>query len=149
MVVGLLTGIVHDRKLMREAQVNVAIRWFVAYGLHEQLPHHSSLTDAYSPALGRRAVPQDLQPHGRGLPEGRDRRSGGGPHIDASLSRANVSWDSLTEQHVLNILSESQSEDESEVERTGRQSGKYNKVRTTDPDAMMATNARNKRLEPS
>ena len=25
---GLLTGIVHDRKLMREAHVNIAIRWF-------------------------------------------------------------------------------------------------------------------------
>ena len=27
---GLLTGIVHDRKLMREAHVNIAIRWFAA-----------------------------------------------------------------------------------------------------------------------
>jgi transposase len=44
MLAGLLTGIVHDRKLMREAQVNIAIRWFIGYGLHEKLPHHSSLT---------------------------------------------------------------------------------------------------------
>jgi hypothetical protein len=29
---------------MREAQVNMAIRSFVGYGLHEKLPHHSSLT---------------------------------------------------------------------------------------------------------
>ena len=28
MLAGLLTGIVHDRKLIREAQVNIAIRWF-------------------------------------------------------------------------------------------------------------------------
>src|SRR4051794_36763607 len=41
---GLLLGIVHDRRLMREAQVNVAIRWFIGYGLHEALPDHSSLT---------------------------------------------------------------------------------------------------------
>src|SRR5688572_355504 len=27
MLAGLLTGIVHDRRLMREAQVNIAIRW--------------------------------------------------------------------------------------------------------------------------
>ena len=27
MLAGLLTGIVHDRKLMREAHVNIAIRW--------------------------------------------------------------------------------------------------------------------------
>src|SRR3990172_6861598 len=37
MLAGLLTGIVHDRKLMREAQVNIAIRWFIGYGLHEKL----------------------------------------------------------------------------------------------------------------
>ena len=40
----LLLGIVHDRRLMREAQVNIAIRWFIGYGLHERLPDHSSLT---------------------------------------------------------------------------------------------------------
>ena len=37
-------GIVHDRKLMREAQVNIAIRWFAGYRLDEKLPDHSSLT---------------------------------------------------------------------------------------------------------
>jgi transposase len=41
---GLLSGMVHDRKLMREAHVNIAMRWFIGYGLHEKLPHHSSLT---------------------------------------------------------------------------------------------------------
>ena len=44
MLAGFLLGIVHDRRLMREAQVNLAIRWFVGFGLHEALPHHSSLT---------------------------------------------------------------------------------------------------------
>jgi transposase len=39
---GLLAGIVHDRKLMLEAQVNIAIRWSIGYGLHEKQPHHSS-----------------------------------------------------------------------------------------------------------
>ena len=42
MLAGLLLGIVHDRKLMREAHVNIAIRWFIGYGLHEALPDHSS-----------------------------------------------------------------------------------------------------------
>ena len=42
MLAGFLLGIVHDRRLMREAQVNLAIRWFVGYGLHEALPDHSS-----------------------------------------------------------------------------------------------------------
>jgi Transposase domain (DUF772) len=44
MLAGLLAGIVHHRKLIREAQVNIANRWFIGYGLHEKLPHHSSLT---------------------------------------------------------------------------------------------------------
>lgn len=29
---------------MREAQVNLAIRWFAGFGLHDRLPDHSSLT---------------------------------------------------------------------------------------------------------
>lgn len=44
MLAGLLTNVDHNRRLMREAQVNIAIRWFASCGLHEQLPHHSSLT---------------------------------------------------------------------------------------------------------
>ena len=44
MLAGFLLGIVHDRCLLREAQVNLAIRWFCGYGLHEALPDHSSLT---------------------------------------------------------------------------------------------------------
>jgi hypothetical protein len=56
---------------------------------------------------------------------------------------------SLVERHVEDVLSENQSEDEIEVERKGRQSGKYKKVCTTDPDVRMATNARNRRLEPA
>lgn len=47
------------------------------------------------------------------------------------------------------VLSENQPGDESELERKGRQSGKYKKVCTTDPGAAMATNARNRRLEPA
>jgi putative transposase len=44
MLAGFLLGIVHDRRLLREAQVNLAIRWFAGYGLQERLPDHSSLT---------------------------------------------------------------------------------------------------------
>lgn len=44
MLAGFLLGIVQDRRLMREAQVNLAIRWFIGYALHEALPDHSSLT---------------------------------------------------------------------------------------------------------
>src|SRR3954470_12621794 len=44
MLARFLLGLVHDRRLMREAQVNIAIRWFMGYALHEVLPDHSSLT---------------------------------------------------------------------------------------------------------
>jgi transposase len=44
MLAGPLLGIVHDRRLLREAQVNLAIRWFIGYGLHQALPDHSSPT---------------------------------------------------------------------------------------------------------
>ncbi|PKQ07367.1 MAG: IS5/IS1182 family transposase, partial [Alphaproteobacteria bacterium HGW-Alphaproteobacteria-10] len=44
MLAGFLLGIVHDRRLLREAQVNLAIRWFAGYGLQDRLPDHSSLT---------------------------------------------------------------------------------------------------------
>jgi hypothetical protein len=33
MLAGLLSQIVHDRRLMREAEVNLAIRWFAGYAL--------------------------------------------------------------------------------------------------------------------
>jgi Transposase domain (DUF772)/Transposase DDE domain len=44
MLAGLLLGIVHDRRRMRAAPVDVAIRWFIGYGLHEAPPDHASLT---------------------------------------------------------------------------------------------------------
>ncbi|MGY3034062.1 transposase [Bradyrhizobium sp. USDA 4354] len=147
MLAGLLTGIVHDRKLIREAQVNIAIRWFAGYGLHESLPHHSSLT-----RIRRRRGEERFRRIFKRTVEACLKATVATAevvHIDASLIRANVSWDSLTEQHVVDVLSENQSEDESEDERKGRQSGKYKKVCTTDPDATMATNARNRRLEPT
>ena len=43
MLAGLPLGIVHDRRPMREAQANLAIRWSIGYGLHEAPPDHSSL----------------------------------------------------------------------------------------------------------
>jgi len=146
MLAGLLTGVVHDRKLMREAQVNIAVRWFLGYGLHEKLPHHSSLTrirqrwgEERFRKIFKRTVEACLTAK---------IATAEVVHIDASLIRANVSWDSLAERHVEDVLSENQTDEGAEVERKGRQSGKYKKLCTTDPDATMATNARNRRLEP-
>jgi hypothetical protein len=50
---------------------------------------------------------------------------------------------------VEDVLIENQTEDDIEAEKKERQSGKYKKVCVTDPDATMATNARNRRLEPA
>jgi transposase len=106
MLAGLLIGIVHDRKLMREAQVNIAIRWFIGYGLHEELPHHSSLTrirqrwgEERFRRIFKRTVEACLQAK---------IATAEVVHIDASLIRANVSWESLVERHVGDVLSENQ-----------------------------------------
>jgi IS5 family transposase len=130
---------------MRDAQVNIAIRWFAGYALHEKLPDHSSLTrirqrwgEHRFHEIFKRTVEACLKAK---------IATAEVVHIDASLIRANVSWYSLVERHVQDVLSENRTEGEIEAERNGRQSGKHKKIRTTD--ATMATNARNRRLEPA
>ena len=147
MLAGLLTGVVHDRKLMREAHVNIAIRWFAGYALHEKLPDYSSLTRIRQRwgaerfrKIFKRTVEACLSAK---------IATAEVVHIDASLIRANVSWDSLVERHVGDVVSGNQSGEEIEGEKKERQSGKYKKVCASDPDATMATNARNRRLEPA
>jgi len=44
MLAGFLLGIVQDRRSMREAEVNLAVRWFAGFGISEALTDHSSLT---------------------------------------------------------------------------------------------------------
>jgi len=154
MLAGFLLGIVHDRKLMREAQVNIAIRWFAGYGLHEVLPDHSSLTrirqrwgDERFREIFERTVQSCVA---AGVAKGEV------IHIDATLVRADVSWEGLAQRWVEKVGAENtppeiQAEIEAAAERSkrNRQSGKFKKVCVTDPDATMATSARNKRLEPS
>lgn len=147
MLAGFLLGIVHDRRLMREAQVNLAIRWFVGYGLHEALPDHSSLTrirQRWGAERFRRIFDHTVQ-----ACMAAKIATGEIVHIDASLIRADVSWESLVERHVEKVDRENPSPDEEEGEKKGRQTGKFKKVSTTDPDATMATSARNRRLEPA
>lgn len=98
MLAGLLCGIVHDRALLREAQVNLAIRWFIGYRLHEALPDHSSLSRIRQRwgaerfrAVFQRSVGCCLE---AGLVVGDV------VHVDATLIRADVSWDSLALGHV-------------------------------------------------
>jgi IS5 family transposase len=144
MLAGFLLGIVHDRRLMREAAVNIAIRWFVGYGLHEPLPDHSSLTrirQRWGAERFRRIFERTV----RACIAARI-ATGEVVHLDASLIRAHVSWDALVVRHV-EAVAEANSDDDALSE--SRQSGKFKKVCVTDPDATMATNGRNRRLEPA
>ena len=123
MLAGLLLGITHDRRLMREAQVNIAIRWFIGYGLHEKLPHHSSLTrirQRWGEGRFRKVFKRTVEACLKAKIATAEV-----VHIDASLIRANVSWESLVERHVEDVLNENRSEEETEVDKKGRQSGKY------------------------
>jgi transposase len=90
MLAGFFHGVVHDRALMREAQVNLAYRWFAGYELGEALPDHSSLTRIRQRwgaerfrRIFTRVVEQCAQ---EGLVGGEML------HVDATLIRADVSW---------------------------------------------------------
>jgi transposase len=141
MLAGFFQGIVHDRKLMREAQVNLAIRWFAGYRLHENLPDHSSLTkirhrwgsDLFK-RIFQRTVRQCIE---AGLVSGET------VHIDATLIRADVSWESVTDDYAQRVMEDNQI-DEIEMSRTGRPK----KRSTTDSDATMTTSCRQYRMEP-
>ncbi len=94
MLAGFFQGVVHDRKLMREAQVNIAIRWFAGYRLDERLPDHSSLTKIRQ-RWGSERFKKIFQKTvhcciDAGLVSGET------VHIDATLICADVSWESLT-----------------------------------------------------
>jgi transposase len=148
MLAGFLLGIVHDRRLMREAQVNLAIRWFIGYALHEPLPDHSSLTrirQRWGAERFRHIFERTVQ-----ACIAAKIATGEVVHVDASLIRANVSWESLARRHVEAVGKANEpSSPENETKMKGRQTGRYKKVCVTDPDASMATNGRNRRLEPA
>lgn len=152
MLAGFLLGIVHDRRLLREAQVNLAIRWFARYGLAERLPDHSSLTrirQRWGAERFRRIFERTVKACiAAGIAKGEI------VHVDASLIRADVAWEGLARRHVdavaeANADEASDTTDAQEGLRRSKKSGKFKKVCLTDPDATMATTARNRRLEPS
>jgi len=76
-------------------------------------------------------------------------------HIDATLIRADVAWESLGVRHADAILAQDEADASDsdaakrKTERDAKQSGKFKKICLTDPDATMATNARNRRLDPA
>lgn len=55
-------------------------------------------------------------------------------HVDTSLIRANVSWESLVERHMDEVEAEDAAVCDAEDEENERPSCKYKKVSVTDPD---------------
>ena len=165
MLAGFLLGIVHDRRLMREAQVNLAIRWFAGFGLQDRLPDHSSLTrirQRWGAERFRRIFERTVKACvAAGIAKGEI------VHVDASLIRADVAWESLAERHV-EALADANGDGRDrgddgggnadgddggpaarQARRQSKKTGRFTKVCLTDPDASMATSGRNRRLEPS
>lgn len=156
MLAGFFQGIVHDRKLMREAQVNLAIRWFAGYRLDEALPERSSLTrtrQRWGADLFRRIFERTVaQCVAAGLV------STDTVHIDATLIRADVSWDSVTTRHVERVMEFNEEDrkegDDDEPPSSGRgrprtKKPKAQKYSPTDPDATMSTSCKQYHLEPT
>jgi IS5 family transposase len=149
MLAGLLLGIVHDRRLMREAQVNLAIRWFAGYALHEALPDHSSLTrirqrwgaERFKAILSRTVeacVAAKIA-------------TGEVVHLDATLIRADVSWGAMVDAHVDAVLAAGDETQASGPPAGGRavSGGPVRRVCRTDPDASLGKGGRTSRVEPA
>jgi transposase len=149
MLAGMLLGIVHDRRLMREAQVNLAIRWFIGYGLHEPLPDHSSLTRIRQ-RWGAERFERIFRRTVQACVAARI-ATGEVVHLDSSLIRANVSWDAIARRHVAAVESANTEDGESGAPDggTSRRRAALPSACTTDPDASLATNRKGRRSEPS
>ena len=150
MLAGFLHGIVHDRKLMREAQVNIAIRWFAGYGLSEKLPNHSSLTrirQRWGPEIFKKIFRKTVSMCvDAGLVDGET------VHIDATLIRADAGVGSLVDVYVDEVRRENEDDDPpyGGAGMGSPRKGKRTKEKrsTTDPDASMARSNRGDRFEP-
>jgi len=151
MLAGFFAGITQDRKLMREAQVNLAMRWFAGYALSDTIPHHSSLTrirQRWGEARFKKILGMTVEACIKaGLVNGET------VHIDATLIRADVSWESLTVRHMNQVLEANPESQESEdgPPPSGGQKPKQKtkKISTTDPEATMTTGRQDHPMEPS
>lgn len=155
MLAGFLEGIVHDRKLMRRAQTDLAFRWFMGYRLDEKLPDHSTLTrirQRWGAERFRKILLRTVQAcMDAGLIDGST------VHVDATLVRADVSWASLITEHAEHVIEHNgRKEDSDEARPPPPQRGrpqtkppKKKKRSTTDPDATMSTSSKSYHLEPT
>jgi transposase len=148
MLAGFFQGIVHDRKLMREAQVNLAIRWFAGYRLSENLPDHSSLTKIRQ-RWGDERFKKIFQKTVQGCIDA-GLVNGETVHIDATLIRADVSWESMSTDHADAVI-EQNVDDGDKPKGPGRPRTKAQKPKKrskTDPDATLTTSQGTFRMEP-
>ncbi len=144
MLAGLLLGYAEDRRLLREAQAHLAIRWFIGYRLDEDLPDHSSLTRIRQ-RWGEERFKEIFRRTVQSCVEAKVAK-GEVVHMDASLIRADVSWESLAERHAEKVVRENDSEDEGGKKGGGGGSGP---VSRTDPDARLARKSARAGFEPS
>ena len=147
MLAGFFQGIVHDRELMREAQVNLAIRWFAGYRLDEKLPDHSSLTrirQRWGAERFKKIFCRSVDACMRAGLVNADT-----VHVDATLIRANVSWDSVVLVHAARVVAQNveTADDSGPGPLSG--SGQPKKRSTTDPEATLATGRKGRPLEPT
>jgi len=156
LIVGFLFNIIHIRELLREVQVNIAMRWFVGYGLDETLPDHSSLSkiaDRWGEERFKRIYQRVVKACvDAGLVDGSK------VHIDATLIRANVSWESLkavpaeeAKPATGDSTCGTNGSNPGTPRRPGRPRTRPPKVKrqsTTDPEATLATSSHNRKLEP-
>ena len=162
LLAGYFYGIIQHRELMRFANENIAIRWFVGYRLDQKLPVHSALgkiLDRWGEKRIKRIFKRVVKACiDAGLVDGKT------VHIDATLIRADVSWESMVEEHVERVVKENApaaeaasaaTDPEQAPPRPKRKSGrprtrpeKIKKRSTTDPDATLATSSHNRKLEP-
>lgn len=154
MLAGFFYGIVHDRKLMREAQANLAVRWFAGFRPHESLPDHSSLTrirQRWGEERFKRIFQRTVDIcRAAGLVDGEV------VHIDATLIRADVSWKRVVERHAERVLEENTTEDggnEGTVTATKRRGRprsipvETHKESLTDPEATLTTSSHDRSME--
>lgn len=149
MLAGLLLGIVHDRRLMREAQVNLAIRWFIGYGLHETLPDHSSLTrirQRWGPERFKAILARTVEACITAKIA-----TGEVVHLDATLIRADVSWGAVVDAHSQAVLAEmgEPSPPTPPAPAQAKREKKAQRICRTDPDASLGKGGRTARIEPA
>ena len=115
--------------------------------LHERLPDHSSWTRIRQ-RWGEKRFRKIFQRTVTACLDG-NIATAEVVHINASLIRANVSWESLVERHAGDVMAANP--DDREMEAGGKRRrvhGNSRKVSLTDADTSMATSAENRRLEP-